>query len=159
MFTVRVYTDPFEATLASWQKDAVAAERTIVREVLVDAVRLGADHARELHRFQNRSHDLEDSIRGVMVGEWEGIIEATAPYASEVEEGTPEHTIEPKEKLVLHWTDEDGEEHFARIVEHPGTKAMPFIQPAASAAGRWAKGEIQRKLTSRLRRIVVGLSF
>lgn len=48
----------------------------------------------------------------------------TVKYAVYVHEGTKAHTIYPKEKKALYW---EGAAHPVRSVEHPGTKANPFM--------------------------------
>lgn len=50
-------------------------------------------------------------------------------YAIFVEKGTGPHIIRPKNARVLAWNDKSGA-HFARRVNHPGTKAQPFLTPA-----------------------------
>jgi HK97 gp10 family phage protein len=56
-----------------------------------------------------------------------------APYAIYVEEGTKPHLIKPKSpggtlRFVI-----DGQVVYAKSVQHPGTKAQPFIVPAFMA--------------------------
>ena len=52
-----------------------------------------------------------------------------APYAGYVEFGTAPHTIRPKAGKTLRFT-VDGKVVYARVVNHPGTKPQPFVQPA-----------------------------
>jgi hypothetical protein len=49
-----------------------------------------------------------------------GTARNTAPHARYTVDGTVPHTIVPRSARVLHWSD-DGAEHFARRVNHPGT--------------------------------------
>jgi len=49
----------------------------------------------------------------------------TASYAPYVEFGTKPHVILPKEKQALYWP---GAQHPVRKVNHPGTKANPFLE-------------------------------
>jgi hypothetical protein len=91
-----------------------------------------------------------------------GILHAQKPYASFVNDGTSPHTIYPKapygapgplpkgqsrrasgkgphEHIVgrgyaLRWKDAGGTEHFARVVHHPGTQPIPFMNFAAEVA-------------------------
>jgi HK97 gp10 family phage protein len=48
-------------------------------------------------------------------------------YAPYVEYGTRAHVILPKDKQALWWK---GAEHPVARVNHPGTKAQPFLEPA-----------------------------
>jgi HK97 gp10 family phage protein len=51
-------------------------------------------------------------------------------YAIYVEKGTPPHLILPKTASVLTWMGPAGRV-FSMKVNHPGTKAQPFLTPAA----------------------------
>jgi hypothetical protein len=73
-------------------------------------------------------------------------VEAKANYAAYVELGTKPHVILPKNRKALAWGGPrrlSGRlragarpEHFAKKVNHPGTKAKPFLRPAAEKAVR-----------------------
>lgn len=60
-------------------------------------------------------------------------VRAKAPYAIYVHEGTRGHAIEPRTRTVLRFT-VGGDVVFARRVQHPGTKANPFLRKALPAA-------------------------
>jgi hypothetical protein len=55
----------------------------------------------------------------------------TASYARFVEFGTAPHRIEPKDKQALYWP---GAAHPVRSVQHPGTRANPFMERIIEAA-------------------------
>ena len=70
---------------------------------------------------------------------------ARASYAAYVERGTRAHEIRPKTKKVLRWAADGsgrltgaartgGKVRFAKRVQHPGTKAQPFMLPGAKKA-------------------------
>ena len=48
-------------------------------------------------------------------------------YASMVEKGTRPHIIKPKNKKALYWK---GASHPVKQVNHPGSKAKPYLIPA-----------------------------
>ena len=48
-------------------------------------------------------------------------------YAPHVEYGTKAHIIRPKNKKVLYWK---GAKHPVKQVNHPGSKAKPYLIPA-----------------------------
>ena len=48
-------------------------------------------------------------------------------YAPHVEYGTKAHIIRPKNKRFLYW---EGAKHPVKKVNHPGSKAKPFLIPA-----------------------------
>lgn len=58
---------------------------------------------------------------------------ARADYAAYVEYGTRAHEIRPRNRKVLAWK-KGGRTIFARRVQHPGTRAQPFMVPGAERA-------------------------
>ena len=58
--------------------------------------------------------------------------ERQAPYGGYVEFGTGPHVIRPKTKKVLSFV-VNGKRVFATKVNHPGTKAQPYVRPAFDA--------------------------
>lgn len=52
-------------------------------------------------------------------------------YAEDVENGTPPHVILPKNGKALYWP---GARHPVARVNHPGTRAQPFMGPAVAMA-------------------------
>lgn len=63
-------------------------------------------------------------------------------YAKFVDEGTKPHRIEPREARVLHWSS-GASDVFARSVNHPGTRANPFIQRAIDSLMPWVKQQMK----------------
>lgn len=62
---------------------------------------------------------------GEIEGEWGSY---GVKYARWIEEGTRPHVILPRNKKALYWK---GAAHPVRMVNHPGTKARPYLIPAA----------------------------
>lgn len=62
------------------------------------------------------------------------IVGASAGHAAAVELGTAPHTI-TADSGYLSFT-VDGEQVFAKSVDHPGTPAQPYMRPAARAVER-----------------------
>lgn len=118
------------------------------------AVREGAQEARRVHTYTDRTGDLTKSIAGIVTSYDRfgaiGQLFAKAKYASFVENGTAPHRIEPRRAKMLAW-DDDGwaGTHFARGVNHPGTKEHPFMGPALQKAER----VLERELGSQIARI------
>lgn len=52
-------------------------------------------------------------------------------YAADVEYGTAPHVIVPRNKKALYWP---GAAHPVAKVNHPGTRAQPFMRPAVEMA-------------------------
>ncbi len=106
----------------------------------------GAAYARTNHRYKDRTGTLTASI-GSKITRFdgygaEGDLFASAKYASMVEEGMKAHRIVPKKKNKggwLAWQGEDGGDwHFARAVNHPGTKPYAFMGDALLKTERTA---------------------
>ncbi len=68
------------------------------------------------------------------VGDNEACIQALAPYAVFVVNGTAPHLIRPVNASCLAFEARSGEFVFTRLVQHPGTKPNPFMQRAAEDA-------------------------
>ncbi len=153
------------------ERDWAASCRVLsdgVRRGVAMGVTEGAAQARSDHPYKDHTGTLTKSIRGYVEasapGAAEGVIEATAPYASFVEEGTAAHEIRPKEgyramgplrrgqsrrklndvgthRIALRWTS-NGQVFFARVVHHPGGKPYPFMGPAVLKAERVIEREV-----------------
>lgn len=139
----------FEVTVEStlerdWRNFTRSAVRGIHRAVQT-AIEDGVGEAKRVRTFKDRTGDLYRSIVARMWGGEdalgaEGTMEATAPYASFVENGTRAHIIEPKRRKMLAWFNDARDEAgrfaagrgviFAHRVQHPGTRPMPFMGPA-----------------------------
>lgn len=63
----------------------------------------------------------------------QGEVGFTANYALFVHEGTKAHIIYPKSKKALFWK---GASHPVRRVNHPGSRANPFLRKAVDASER-----------------------
>ena len=69
---------------------------------------------------------------------------ASASYAAFVERGTSAHEIRPRNRKALRWAAGNarlsgsprsgGRVRFAKRVQHPGTRAQPFMVPGAKKA-------------------------
>lgn len=150
--------------MAEFHKHVAQAQK-ILQDACITAVRAacteGAQEAKRVHSYKDRTGKLSKSIRGGLtrVDSFgaEGAIVASAKYASFVENGTKPHEIRPKfsgigaprpgqsrrgpkdigtHRIALRWYGADGGVHFARIVHHPGTRPYPFMGPAYLKAER-----------------------
>ena len=64
----------------------------------------------------------------------EAKLQALAPYAKFVVEGTRPHEIRPRGANVLTFKAKCGDLVFTKLVRHPGTKPNPFLQRAVDKA-------------------------
>lgn len=117
--------------------------RTIQLEMIAEAKRL----------VPRKTGHLGRSIVPGPVDSDSATVEARTPYAAAVEFGTKRHVIVPRHARVLAWPASEsgrrlsgkartkkgkpvGPTAFAMKVNHPGTKAQPYLVPAAEAAIR-----------------------
>lgn len=54
-----------------------------------------------------------------------GVIGTNLKYARAVNDGTPKHIIRPKKAKALYWK---GALHPVKVVRHPGTKGVQFVE-------------------------------
>ena len=96
-----------------------------------------------------RTGNLARSIQIGSVSATRAEVRATANYAAFVEMGTRAHIIRPRQRKALRWaprgqtrlsgTPKKGAQAiFAKRVNHPGTRAHPFMAPAIRVAARAA---------------------
>jgi HK97 gp10 family phage protein len=71
-------------------------------------------------------HRVESDARSTAV-----TVGTNVKYAEAVENGTAPHVIVPTNKKALYWP---GAAHPVAKVNHPGTRAQPFMRPAVEMA-------------------------
>lgn len=103
--------DPRETAGEALLQTGLVIERDAKREAPVDTGRLRSSITTE-----------QEGWNRVVVG-------TNVEYAEAVEFGTPPHVIEPKEKKALAFT-VGGKRVVVKRVNHPGTKARPFLRRA-----------------------------
>ena len=93
--------------------------------------------------------DSIDYVRRIGPASAQLVFSTSVPYAGYVLDGTRPHTIRARNARVLHWTDITGD-RFARVVNHPGTRANPFprraVQPLLPVIQRRFKQITQTSL-------------
>lgn len=72
------------------------------------------------------THEVGRDERGLVAR-----IGSNVSYARHVEDGTEPHRIEARNKRALHWP---GAAHPVLAVNHPGSRARPYLRPALGAA-------------------------
>jgi hypothetical protein len=134
-----------------WEPEIVAAMDKLFAE------RLGPAIAADARRYAplgpstpgpppRTGGELRESIEDHMEGH-NLVIEAHAPYAAYVELGTRPHIIRPHPRVrggwtgpytgkpgvgqhSMHWVGGGGEDIFAWLVHHPGTRPEPYLRTA-----------------------------
>jgi HK97 gp10 family phage protein len=69
------------------------------------------------------------------------VVGTNVNYAAAVEYGTAPHRIYPRNKKALYWP---GARHPVAYVDHPGTRAQPFMRPAVEMAEIFFKANMAR---------------
>lgn len=100
-----------------------------------DATRAAYDKAKGTTLFKDRTGQLRASIESFDTGAFSGKVQAGAPYAPFIENGTRAHTIYPVNGPFLVFM-VNGTRVFARKVNHPGTAKRPFMAQAKEAGSR-----------------------
>jgi hypothetical protein len=73
------------------------------------------------------------------------------PYARYVLEGTRPHTIVPRNKKALSWMNQMGDQVFATIVNHPGTRPNPFPRRVWVGMREFVVAELAAQVSLKLR--------
>jgi hypothetical protein len=113
--------------LRSRFKAVEKAPKGMMRELGLRAV------SNQKHLSPVRTGNLRRTIHLDSASATEAVTVASAKYASAVEFGTGPHIIRPKRRKVLRFKT-GGSVIFARFVNHPGTRAQPFMVPGARKA-------------------------
>ncbi len=96
--------------------------------------------------------NLRQSIKYAPLGQSAFIVQVNAKYGIYVEKGTKPHVIVPRRKKALAFT-VGGKKVVTKRVNHPGTKAQPFFEPAVNATGRYANNEMNNAMKRVLKRL------
>jgi Bacteriophage HK97-gp10, putative tail-component len=98
--------------------------------------------------FQDQTGFLRASINESEIGwtsqgYWRQFA-SPAPYSVFVEYPTKPHPIDPIKGKWLHWERPQGDHHFARHVEHPGTRGYFYMRDASVVARETIIQELRR---------------
>ncbi|MGX1483432.1 HK97 gp10 family phage protein [Streptomyces griseus] len=77
------------------------------------------------------------------------VVGTNVNYAAAVEYGTAPHVIKPTSKKALYWP---GARHPVGKVNHPGTRAQPFMRPAVEMAELFFRANLSQVRAGRGRR-------
>jgi len=124
--------------------DSIAAQlRSLVKSAKRDAMQRVVLAGERLVKLEApvKQGTLRRSIVGrVEAGGDRGVVGTNVRYARAVHDGTRAHTIRPTTKKALSWP---GARHPVRVVNHPGSKANPFIKRGGDRLRPVAERELQ----------------
>lgn len=135
MFTATVDLSSFRRVAAK----SVERLQTGVRDAVRNAAQEGAEEARTVGRFKDRTGKLRAGIVAEFVrssensARWD--IVSTAKYSKFVESGTRPYVIVPVRATALRFVI-NGQVIFAKKVRHPGSAARSFMSQAYLKAER-----------------------
>jgi len=123
---------PINTFVLDWKGDQVS-EHTIkctalaMDKLMADCVTTAKFRVPRRTTILQGSIQMRPTVRSgnQLTGFWGSF---SVKYARWVEEGTAPHLIFPRKKLALYWK---GAAHPVRMVNHPGTKARPYLVPTA----------------------------
>lgn len=142
MFTVEIDTRDIEEAWAA----AVAEIGLGVARGVQQGLSEGAKAAVTTGRWQDRTGRTRERTQGVVETITRngavGTLQSLVPHASYLEEGTGPHEIRAKQGGVLRW-ESGGESRFARVVQHPGTKATGYMGAGLQKCERVILREIE----------------
>ncbi len=122
----------------------IESKRLRVRDELTDIIRSIRSSWMRRVRVNTGTLQRSSQVEPVLFGR--GRLVITAPYASEEEHGTAPHVITARPGGVLRWIGRDGEVHFAKRVNHPGTRGSHALRESVAANRRTLRPRIQRVL-------------
>ena len=131
-----------EAQAERFVEDLQRGMLDVVQQTALD----GAEHARTVGAFKDKSGDLRRSIRVLGTRRTaeggEASFGTDVAYAPIVEGGQKPHEIRARRARSLRW-EQGGEIRYARLVHHPGAAARPFMGPGAlkAEAALYARAE------------------
>jgi hypothetical protein len=120
--------------------EAITPNRELLRTIALSAVR------EQKLLVPRKTGNLGRSIHIGAVTPTRAETIASADYATFVETGTRPHTIRPRNRKALRWAASAGDARlsgtprsggrvrFAKRVQHPGTRAQPYMIPGARKA-------------------------
>jgi hypothetical protein len=132
MITVTLNDASLQGVLGKIKKYSRDVKIDVNKEVLSSALRVTADAKMNIYR--NRSIKTSNLWKNItyrhIPSKYGAEVYTRVFYAEYVEEGTKPHVIKVKNAKALHFK-VGGKDVFVKKVNHPGTRAKPFMQPAA----------------------------
>lgn len=118
----------------------VVRHAMVVGEQVKDRARqrVGVSNPAQRVTRSGGAQHLRDTIVKRMVEDGRGVavlVVAEAPHATFHHDGTDPHPIRPVRARALRFVGSRGQVVFAQHVQHPGTKANPFLVDAATDVG------------------------
>lgn len=119
---------------------AIKNTRPIMRTIQLETIAIAKENV------PRKTGNLGRSILPGSLSANSATIDVRTPYAAAVEFGSRPHVIRPKRASILAWPAAESGRRlsgrartgatmiFARLVHHPGSKAQPYLIPAAKEA-------------------------
>lgn len=121
---------------------------SIAIERIIGKIESGAKREAPVNK-QSGGGNLRQSISGQMTGGLSGRVDVKASYGIFVHEGTRSHPISIRYKKVL--ANKRMGQFFGKIIDHPGTKANPFLQRAVDKNTKFIDQEFIKAVENSLK--------
>lgn len=141
MIEIRIDSTELNKALKNIGRYSLEKQQQISKQIVTSGFNIQRNARNNLRRVVKRgaSPRAESAIRFQSLGKFVARVIADFYYAVFIEHATRPHIIRPKKKKALAWGRTIGlttefiekKEHLAKRVSHPGTKAKPFMEPAA----------------------------
>jgi len=142
--SVKIKIDGLKKLSKNFQKSPATVYNGLTKAIGISALKLTSNIKDET---PTNTGDLKRSIRTTFA-RLKATVAPHKNYAIYVSEGTRPHEIRPKTKKALFWK---GALHPVRVVHHPGTKGVPFmdigLRKSVSEIERVFKKEVDKILT------------
>lgn len=137
MISISITPDSLSKCLSNLDKYATHVKVDVKKEVVRAAYSIDSKAKglvrRDTGRLMGSIHpEFSIGVLNVAIPANGAVVGTNVSYASDLEFGTKPHIIKPKNKSLLRWY-KNGKFYFAKEVKHPGTKAYPFMNPAAES--------------------------
>lgn len=122
-----------DAIMLAWQQAPMRLANEVHVAIQKTVLKVEANAKREAPvNKRTAGGNLRQSIRSSMSGPASGVVEVGSEYGLYVHEGTKPHMIRAKNRRSLANTRTG--QFFGRTVNHPGTRANPFLQRAVDVS-------------------------
>ena len=127
-FVIKIDIRNFDKIKETFRRSPIKMATELSRAVGRIILRIESDAKREAPVGKRSGGSLRQSISSKMLGIAKGQVRVGSGYGIFVHEGTRPHIIRIRNKKVL--ADRRSNRIFGKIVQHPGTKANPFLKRA-----------------------------
>ena len=144
---IKVQIKGLDELKVAFRKSPMIVGQEIQRAISLSVALIGRNAKMEA---PSKTGELRRGIKN-KISPFRGSVESTVDYGIYVHEGTSAHIIKPVKKKALYWK---GARHPVKSVQHPGTRANPFMRRGAEKS----EGQVQRTFQLAINNITAQLA-